>query len=170
MISVEGWGLHPHLQPDGVLTCSAMAQVRLWEMRGEDSKVLRKLSGHSSHINSVLCSPDGVRVYTAGGTGQVPIAICCPSLHRCLAWDQCPPSGHRHMLEGRLTQSGLCGPAHPGLCRFTCQGHQHARAQQQMSAMHVRRTWGRYLNESTFSHVLEGVSQGCLCSGDCVAL
>jgi len=45
--------------------------VRLWEMRGEDSKVLRKLSGHSSHINSVLCSPDGVRVYTAGGTGQV---------------------------------------------------------------------------------------------------
>lgn len=43
--------------------------LRLWD--AGHGTVLKTIAAHSSHINSVLCSADGVRVYTAGGTGEV---------------------------------------------------------------------------------------------------
>jgi len=43
--------------------------LRLWDAQSQS--VLKTIRAHESHINSILCSTDGVRMYTAGGTGWV---------------------------------------------------------------------------------------------------
>jgi WD40 repeat protein/serine/threonine protein kinase len=62
-------GIDPSFLPDGQTLINGEADgVRFWDVRSLDACVLR---GHSSFVYSVLLSPDGATIYSAGWDGFV---------------------------------------------------------------------------------------------------
>lgn len=58
------------LSPDGVhIACSSLTQVEMWTLtQSMKSTLLRTFEGHTSPVRSVVFSPDGQFLVTAGGT------------------------------------------------------------------------------------------------------
>lgn len=60
-----------------VFTAGFDTLVRIWDV--SSATVLRSLSYHSSWVNSIACSPDGTRIFTAAANGE--LFVCRFSEH-----------------------------------------------------------------------------------------
>ena len=62
-----------------IITGSFDKCIRVWDATAVE--VLQKLEFHTAHINSIAVSPDGYRMFSASGNGELFLCRC----------DHCPP-------------------------------------------------------------------------------